>query len=261
MATLAFQPILDKQRLSGGQLVFRKKGTQKYVNLGALASMEFTPNLTEIESYTQEFGDRRLIKKYVTTKDGQISFTCESWTETGYEILFMSSKRMLTQTAVTAGTLTIEDVTVGDAVKIPGFKPTVSVVSDGADNDLIENVHYTVHRTGFLQIIALPAGFTGDAIVEYTLPAITESEGLLDLGLMSTSGVRGELVFIGVTDESGDGEEMEQTYHDVELRPSGAVPAFGNEALNQFTVQGSVYATSGKGDGNSYGTVRSIPKT
>ncbi len=257
MATLALQPILDKQRVSGGQLVFRKQGTQKYVNLGVLASMEFTPNLTEIESYTQEFGDRRLIKKYVTTKDGQISFTCESWTELGYEILFMSKRRLLTQTAVTAGTQTIEDVTVGDAVKIPGFKPVVTGISDGADNDLVEDVHYTVHRAGYVQIIALPAGFTGDAIVEYTLPSITASEGLLDLDLMSTAGVRGELVFIGVTSESGDGEEFEQTYNDVELRPSGAVPAFGTEQLNQFTVQGSVYATSNK---NSYGTIRSIPK-
>jgi len=257
MATMAFQPILSKQRVSGGQLVFRKKGTQKYVNLGALASMEFTPNLTEIESYTQEFGDRRLIKKYVTTKDGQISFTCESWTELGYEILFMANRRLLTQTAVTAGTLTIEDVAVGDAIKIPGFKPVVTGISDGADNDLIEDVHYTVHRAGYVQIIALPAGFTGDAIVEYTLPAITETEGLLDLDLMSTAGVRGELVFIGVTSESGDGEEFEQTYHDVELRPSGSVPSFGTEQLNQFTVQGSVYATSNK---NSYGTIRSIPK-
>lgn len=257
MATMAFQPILSKQRVMGGQLVFRKLGTQKYVNLGALASMEFTPNLTEIESYTQEFGDRRLIKKYVTTKDGQISFTCESWSELGYEILFMANRRLLTQTAVTSGTLTIEDVAVGDAVKIPGFKPTVTAVSDGADNDLVEDVHYTVHRAGYLQIIALPAGFTGDAVIEYTLPAITETEGLLDLDLMSTAGVRGELVFIGVTSESGDGEEFEQTYHDVELRPSGAVPAFGTEQLNQFTVQGSVYATSNK---NSYGTIRSIPK-
>lgn len=126
----------------------------------------------------------------MTTKDGQINFTCESWTETGYEILFMSKKRLLTQSAVSSGTLTIDAVAVGDAVKIPGFKPTVSAVSDGADNDLIEDVHYTVHRTGFLQIISLPAGFTGDAIVEYTLPAITESEGLLDLGLMATAGVR-----------------------------------------------------------------------
>jgi len=257
MATMAFQPILSKQRVTGGQLVFRKQGTQKYVNLGALASMEFTPNLTEIESYTQEFGDRRLIKKYVTTKDGQISFVCESWSELGYEILFMANRRLLTQTAVTSGTLTIDDVAVGDAVKIPGFKPTVTAVSDGADNDLVEDVHYTVHRAGYLQIIALPAGFTGDAVIEYTLPAITESEGLLDLDLMSTAGVRGELVFIGVTSESGDGEEFEQTYHDVELRPSGAVPAFGTEQLNQFTVQGSVYATSNK---NSYGTIRSIPK-
>jgi len=257
MATMAFKPILDKQRVNGGQLVFRKQGTNKYVNLGALASMEFTPNLTEIESYTQEFGDRRLIKKYVTTKDGQISFTCESWTELGYEILFMANRRLLTQTAVTAGTLTIEDVAVGDAVKIPGFKPVVSGVSDGADNDLVEDIHYTVHRAGYVQIIALPAGFTGDAIIEYTLPSITESEGLLDLDLMSTAGVRGELVFIGVTSESGDGEEFEQTYHDVELRPSGAVPAFATEQLSQFTVQGSVYATSNK---NSYGTIRSIPK-
>ena len=257
MATLALQPILDKQRVSGGQLIFRKKGTDKYVNLGALASMEFTPNLTEIESYTQEFGDRRLIKKYVTTKDGQISFTCESWTDIGYEILFMANRRLLTQAAVTNGAFTIPDAKVGDAIKIPGFKPVVTGVSDGDANELIEDVHYTVHRAGYLQIVALPEGFIGDLIGEYTQPAITEAEGLLDLDLMSTAGVRGELVFIGVTSESGDGEEFEQTYNDVELRPSGAVPAFGTEQLNQFTVQGSVYATSNK---NSYGTIRSIPK-
>lgn len=260
MATYAFQQITDKQRISGGQVAFKIKGSNKYVSLGSCPTVEFTPNLTEVESYSAEFGDRRLIGSWAVGKDGTINITCESWTEILHQALFMSEKKYLTQTAVTAGTMTLEDVAVGDIFRIEGLNPEITEITDDATGVLVEDEHYTVHRTGFVEIIALPAGFGENAIVEYTLPAITEAEKLLDLGIMATSGVRGELVIIGVVADGMPGQEVEQTYWDVELRPSGAVPSINTEALNQATLTGRVFATSGKGNGKSYGQMRTIPK-
>lgn len=260
MGTYAFQQITDKQRISGGQVAFKIKGTNKYVSLGSCPTVEFTPNLTEVESYSAEFGDRRLIGSWAVGKDGTINITCESWTEILYQALFMSEKKYLTQASVTAGTMTLEDVAVGDIFRIPGLNPTITEISDDASGVLVEDQHYTVHRSGFSQVIAIPAGFGEDAIVEYSLPEITEADKILDLGIMATSGVRGELVIIGVVADGMPGQEVEQTYWDVELRPSGAVPSINTESLNQATITGRVFATSGKGNGKSYGQMRTIPR-
>src|SRR5690606_32797840 len=187
MATYAFQQITDAQRISGGQVAFKPRGSNKYVSLGSCPSVEFTPNITEVESYSAEFGDRRLIGSWAVGKDGTINLTVESWTEILYQALFMSEKKYLTQTAVSNATLTIEDVSVGDIFKIDGMNPDIIEITDGETGSLVEDTHYTVYRTGFVEIIALPEGFGTDAIVEYELPAITEADKLLDLGIMATS--------------------------------------------------------------------------
>lgn len=261
MATLAFQPITDKQRISGGQLAFKKHGTNKYINFGAVVSMEMTPNLAPIESYTSEFGDRRLIGEWTVTKDANINIVCESWTDLAFEALYMSEKKYITQAAETAKTVTIDDVAIGDAIRLNGIRPTVTAVTNGTTGTpvtLVENEHYTVHKSGIVQIIALPANFGDEAIVKYSLPKVDVADGLLDMGIMSNNGIRGELLFIGVTGEGMPGQELEQIYWDVKLSPSGAIPSLNTEALNQFTLEGRVYASSGKGDGKAYGQVRSI---
>jgi len=260
MATYAFQQITDAQRISGGQVAFKPKGSNKYVSLGSCPSVEFTPNITEVESYSAEFGDRRLIGSWAVGKDGTINLTVESWTEILYQALFMSEKKYIKQAAVTSATMTIEDVAVGDIFKIDGMNPIIVEITDGDTGSLVEDEHYTVHRTGFVEVIALPEGFGSDAIVEYELPEITEADKLLDLGIMAMSGVRGELVVVGVVADGMPGSETEQTYWDVELRPSGAVPSIDTENLNSATLTGRVFATSGKGAGKSYGQMRSIPK-
>lgn len=259
MATYAFQQITDKQRISGGQVAFKPKGSKKYISLGACPSIEFTPNLTEIESFTPEFGDRRLIGSWAVGKDGTINITAESWTEILHQTLFMSEKKYLTQAASTAE-MVIEDIAVGDIFKLDGINPEVVSFDDGDAVELVEDTHYTVHKTGFIEIVALPAGFGPNGTVSYSLPPITVADGLLDLGIMSTSGVRGELVIVGVIADGNPGVEIEQTYWDVELRPSGAVPSVTTETLNSATITGRVFATSGKANGKSYGQMRALSK-
>jgi len=264
MATLAVSPITNKQRIMGGQVVFKPKGTNKYLKFGSVPSFEFTPNIQEVESWSAEFGDRRLIGTWGVTKDGTITMTVESWTELLHQALFMSNKAYVTQSAVSSGTLVVEDVAPGDIIRLPGINPTVTAIDDGETEDavtLTADVHYTVHKTGFIEILALPEAWEADdAVVKYSLPAITEADKLLDLGLMSTSGIRGELVVIGVVADGNPGEEVEQTYWEVELRPSGAVASINTEGLHSATLTGRVFAVSGKSAGKSYGQVRGLEK-
>src|SRR5690606_35379477 len=135
MATLAVSPITNKQRIMGGQVVFKPKGTNKYIKFGSVPSFEFTPNIQEVESWSAEFGDRRLIGTWGVTKDGTISMTVESWTELLLQALFMSNKAYVTQSAVSSGTLVVEDVAPEDIIRLPGINPVVTGIDDGAGVD------------------------------------------------------------------------------------------------------------------------------
>lgn len=258
MAQLAVQPITDKTRISGGQVVFRFKGTSKYVKLGPVAPLNFTPNITETEAWTPEFGDRRLIGTWAVTKDGSITMTCEAWTEWLHQALFMSNKTYLVQSA-SSGTLVFEDVKVGDVKRLPGINTTVTGADDGENEpvDYIEDQHFTVHKSGMVEVIAIPEGAGDNLEVLYSIPAITADDKIADFGVMSNSGVRGELVIIGVVADGNPGEEVELTFWEVEFRPSGAVSFINTEGVNQVELTGRVFAVPGKAPGQSYGVMRS----
>lgn len=259
MAQLAVQPIVDKARIAGGQVLFRPKGSAKHVKLGSVVSGEFTPNITEVPVYNGESGARLLTGKYATMKEGSFVATIESFTEFTWQALFMSEKAYVVQSAATDVELPIEDIAVGDVVRIPGINPTDVAISDGEEVDpvvLVEDTHYTVHRTGFVEIIALPEGFATDGVLTYSLPAVTEADKLLDLGIMSTNGVRGELTVLSTVSDGNPGIETDATWWDVEFKPSGAVPFINTESQHQATITGSVFAVAGKGTTKAYGQFR-----
>ena len=254
MAKLPGKPITNKQRMMGAFLSFRHEGKTKYVKLGPADSTEFTPNITEVESWSNEFGDRRLIGTFPTQKDGTVVINgLQMWHEFAYQSLFMSELKYLTQTAATAVPFTIEDVAVGDRIRIDAIKATNIDLSVGA-TALVEDTHFLFHaKTGFLEIIALPVDATGDAEGTYDKPAITEADKLLDLSIMETSGVRGELSVVGVI-QGGPGEEVEMILKDVKFLPNGAISSGDTANLNTWSITGRVYSTAEHG----YGYLRGL---
>jgi hypothetical protein len=257
MATYPIRQLTAKQRLMGGIALFRPKGAQKWIKVGPVESVEFTPNITTVDMYTNEFGDRRLLRKITTTKEGSVALNgIQMWTEWLYSALFMAEKKYKTQAAVAAQTLVVESVAAGDVVSLPGIKGTISEITDGATGVYVEDTHYIFHpATNIIEFLSKPAGATEDAIVEYDLPAVTEADGLLDLAIMETSGTRGEFRYIGITVD-GNGDPVDMYLPDVEFQPNGAIAAGNTAAENTGSLTGSVYATSDKG----YGSITGLQK-
>lgn len=257
MATYPIRQLTKLQRLMGGVALFRPAGTQKWIKIGPVESAEFTPSVTTVDIYTNEFGDRRLLRKIPTTKEGTVVLNgIGAWTEWLYQALFMSSKKYKTQAAAANQSLIVEDVSAGDVVSLPGIKGTISEITDGATGIFVENTHYIFHpATNLIEFLAKPAGATADAIIEYDLPAVTEADGLMDLAIMETSGTRGEFRYIGITVD-GNGDPVDMYLPDVEFLPNGAVAAGDTANANVGSLTGSVYATADKG----YGSVTGLQK-
>jgi hypothetical protein len=260
MATYPIKQLTSMQRLMGGIALFRPAGQQKWIKIGPVDGVEFTPNITTQPVYTNEFGDRRLLRNITTTKEGSVVLNgIQMWTEWLYSALFLSKKKYKTQAAVASATMIVENVAAGDVVTLPGIKGSITSITDGAAEDPVvyaENVDYIFHpATGVLEFLKVPAGSAEDVEVEYSLPAVTETDGLLDLSIMETSGTRGEFRYIGITAD-GMGDPVDLYLADVEFLPNGAVAAGDTENPNVGSLTGSVYTTSVSG----YGTVTGLKK-
>lgn len=274
MAQLPIRPITTKQRIMGAQVLVKPHGTERRIKIGAVGTVDITPNIVQVPSYTPEFGDRRLIGNFTTEKTGEINLTdCSMWTELTYEALFMGTKKYRTQSAAAAQTMTLTDIEVGYVTRVPGIRATAVSLSTtlpavGGDPAVVvtyvEDEHFTHHpKTGFVEIVQLP-----DEVVEwillsednkpsatltYSLPAVTAKDKLLDIAIMETSGLRAQLEIIGVI-SSGPGKEVEAILPDVEFIPGGAIPMVNTEGLNTWSLKGSMYSTSSLG----YGFLRGL---
>ncbi len=256
MATLPVRPLTKMQRMMGGIALFRPEGSVKWIKIGPVDSVEFTPNITTVDVYTNEFGDRRLLRKITTTKEGSVVLNgISAWTEWLYQALFMSKPKYLTQEAVATDTLIVEAVAAGDIVELPGKKGTVTAVTDGDTGIYVEDTHYTFHpATGVIEFLAIPAGASADVEIEYSLPAITEADKLIDFAIMETSGTRGEFRYIGHCESAG--EDMDMRLADVEFQPSGAYSVGDTANANVGSLTGAVYTDATKG----YGSLQGLEK-
>ncbi|UFS81562.1 MULTISPECIES: hypothetical protein [Rhizobium] len=260
MATYPIRQLTSMQRLMGGAGLVRAHGDQKWTKTGPIETVNLTPNITVQPVYSNEWGDRRLLRNMTTTKEATLELTgIQMWTEWLYEALFMSNHKYKTQSAVVSATLEVEDVAAGTVVTLPGINGTITAIDDGASGDPVEyteNVDFIFHpSTGTIEFLKVPAGAAADATVRYSLPAVTETAGLLDLEIMENSGWRGEFIYIGVT-KDGNGTEVKMHLPDVEFRPNGAIATGDTANPNVGGLTGSVYSTPDKG----YGTIEGLAK-
>lgn len=244
------------------QILFRKKGSTKYINLGDAEAFTITPDLTEIERYSKEYPTRTLARTDVTQRGGTIGLTLLHFTPTLRGAMFMADPTStLVQTAVLAGSVEFDGVAVGDIYSLGAVDVAVSAVTDGESSPkaYTAGTHYRVdRRTGFVEILAKPDGAGSDITVSYTAPEITAAAARQSLGLMANTGVRGEIFARGVGDI---GPLDEVTLWDVELRPSGDIEIQGGDDYQQIALTGRLYADGTKASGYQYGRIRAIPRT
>jgi hypothetical protein len=257
MATYPIKQLTKMQRLMGGIALFKPHGSIKWTKVGPTETAEFTPNITTVPVYTNEFGDRRLLRNITTTKEGTVALNgLNAWTEWVYEALYVSKHKYLTQAAVTDGEMLIEEADLVGVYEIPGKKGAVSAVTDGAESSPIAYVldqHYTFHpATGVIEILSKPDTANAKIKVAYTLPAITEADKLIDYSIMETSGTRGEFRYIGLTTD-GLGTPVDLRLFDVEFLPNGAASAGDTANVNTASLTGSVYTTD-----KGYGTIQGL---
>ncbi|CAN7260159.1 hypothetical protein LJR098_001073 [Rhizobium sp. LjRoot98] len=265
MATSPIKQLTTGQRIMGGIVVFKPKGTNKFIKIGPVGAVTVTPTLEEVESRSDESGTSQKIGNWVVKTDATVNIAdIQMWTQTIYEAMFLAVKGYKTQSAVASAVLLVEDVAVGDVIQIPGIKPTVTSVTDGAPSDPVAyledvtgfgNGNYIYQRSrGFLEFTAIPEDAGADAKVTYALAAVTEADKIVEYDMMRTSGIRGELQVLGVVDGGLPGDAVDYIFHDVEFRPQGDLGLKDATALNTASLTGTVYNTGGAG----YGYVRPV---
>ena len=262
MSKSPVRQITDKQRIMGAVVLFKPHDSIKEVKVGPVGTIELTPNLTEVESRTGENGFSELIGTFVTVKDGTLVLNdIQMWGDWLYSALYMGEITYRTQTAAPTNTLVVEDVAPGDVVRIPGIKPSITSITDGAEGSPVAyaaNDYTYAQKTSYLEFVSVPEGAGADATITYALPEITAANKLVAVEFMSNQGKRGQLTAIGVIADgfAGTKQEVEIVLPDVEFRPNGAITQGDTANLNVASLTARVYGVNG-----SYGTLRYIPQT
>lgn len=262
MSTI-FTPLSnDGYRIPRAQVLFKRAGSDRFVNLGDVESFNVTPELTEIERYSKEYSTRVKTFSAVVQKNASISMTLMHLTDTARAMLFMTDvDGKLVQSAVADGEVTFENVAAGDIFDLGARDVTVSAVTDGevAPVSYTLGTHYKVdRRTGKLEIIAVPGTAGDDVKIEFTAPAITANDKRWMGGLMKAQGVRGTVFVRGLSDL---GANEEASFWDVEFRPSGDIAMQGEDDVANIEVSGQVYADGTRPAGFELGEIAVIPKT
>lgn len=255
MATkLPIVPLVNKQRMMGTISLARPVGMSRWIKVGPTGTVNFTPTVDTVESKSAETGLNKLIRKFTTGTSAVVEFSdASAWTEFMYTVQFMAAKRYLTQSAVTAQTIELTELVDNYVFDIPVRKGTVTSITNGETGEdlvtLVEGLDYIFSsETRFGEIKKAPVGFGNIAIVTYSAPAITEAEAMLDLDILSATGVRCELMVIGI-DPGGNGDPMSMYLPSVEFRPNGAATLGDAANLNVATLQADVY----QDESGSYG--------
>jgi hypothetical protein len=245
------------------QVLFRPQGKEKYINLGDVETFNLTPNLTEISRYSKEYSAKTLCRSDVVQKEMTISLTLMHLTPQMQAALYMSesAESYLVQAAVVAGSKTISGIEPGDIISLGASDVTVSGIEsdDNVPVPYVLGMHFRVdRRSGFVEILAVPSTAGDGAVVSFTAPEIAATAKRQNIGIMSGSGIKGELFARGVGDI---GPQQEVTLWSVELRPSGDIEIQGGDDYRQVQLSGKVYADGTQAAGFEFGRVRDIPKT
>jgi hypothetical protein len=253
----------DTYSLPRAQVLFRKQGTEKWINLGDVEAFSLTMETEFIERYGKDSGSRVLRRSDLIQKSCNGTMTLMQMTPAVRGMLFMSDPdSYAVQEAVTDAVVSITGVEAGGIYSLPHFDVSITSITDGAEVDPVsyaEGVHFKVdRRTGFIEILAIPEGAAGaDIEVTYDAAAVGADDKRQELGLLSATSVRGTLFARG----QGDiGPNDEVTLWDVEITPNGDVQIQGGDEYQQVELSLRVQA-DGTHPGFEYGRIREIPKT
>lgn len=220
------------------ELLFRKAGTDAFVNLGDADAVTIEISVEEQERYANNLGVRTLVKRTVTQTDAAVSMTLAQMSNFARAASLMSDEDTESQAAQTGETFSVTMQESG-IYKLP-HRMLKNVSIDSA----VEGVDYIVDsEAGFIESITL----SGAKTVTYDADAIT---GSFKAGVANNPTLRGEFVVRGVNQE---GVKSMLTLHDVEIRPASARAFISETDFGSIELTGSAYPVAGKPAGCELG--------
>lgn len=264
--TAVFTPPSIEQFFSQrGQLLIESEDGSRLHVLAEIENLTSTPTNNEVDIFSKSWPTTKLATTILTSTSLALKITATSLNKTTLTLLAgaASTENTMLQTAVPSSTVAFSDVAVGDIFDLGAAKVTVTSITDGevAPVEYVAGTHYRLDApTGKVEIIALPVGAGEDISVTFTAAAITEADGLLELGILSGSGIRRKLIYreLGAIGPFS----MEVVWWDVQLRADGDWAMVGEDnAIGQITLAGKVFSTVGHPAGQEYGRIRTIAKS
>lgn len=260
MAGLIFKPLSnDLYAIPKAQIMFKPQGSSAFELLGDTDDVNLEATVEETERYTNEAGVRILAKTIVTQVDALLSMTLVQLSDRNRALSLLGEPVNVTQSAVAAGTVTIEDADYTDKIyPLGALNVSDVVVTDGAGTTTLTiDVDYKLDaKAGFIQLINKPVGADDDVEVEFDAPAIVDADGLAKIGIANKTENRGTLIIRGTNEV---GPKVMLVLHDVQLRPSGGRAYISETDLDTIEVEGRVFRDENQPAGFELGYEQEIP--
>lgn len=189
-----FSPLSDEfYAIPKAELLFQPRGSTKYLNLGDADSVEISINIEEQDRYANNQPTRTLVKRVVSQVDAEVSMTLAQMSPYARAASLMSTASVMIQAAATDQTLVIPsvDVEAGGIYRLPRLSVSnVDLTSATGTGAWVSGTHYKVDAAaGLVEIVAIPAGLSGDLTISYDAAAITAGH---QSGIADGTGIRGD---------------------------------------------------------------------
>ncbi len=235
-----FSPLSDDfYSIPKAELLFQPRGSTKFLNLGDADSVEITISVEETDRYANNQPTRTLVKRVVSQVDAEVSMTLAQMSPYARAASLMSTASVMTQAAATDQTLVIPsaDVEAGGIYRLPRLSVSgVELTSATGTGAWVLGTHYKVDGpAGLVEIVAIPAGQSGDLTISYDAAAITQGH---QSGIADGTGIRGRLIVRGI---NAVGVKSMVELHDVELRPASARALISESDFGTVELTGRAY--------------------
>ena len=227
--------------MSMGMVFFKPQGSSQYEELGIVEPLAVQCEFEDQEIFDPRSGQRVLVQQDTTKTTVTVNATMKMLTARNRALSLAADLTYEDQVAVTAGSFTVNAVTVGGIYHIGKLDLSNVSADDGAGAPVAytPGTHYKADvEAGLVQILAKPGAAGANFVMTYDAAAIAPTALRLRAGIGSKPNLRGALIFRGTNDI---GVKSLVKLHDCQLRPSGERQLV-TEEYTQVEVTGRAFA-------------------
>lgn len=248
----------DGLSIPRANILIAEVGDTAFADVGDCESFSLSLEVQEVERYGKNFGTKQLRKSDVIQVDASISMELVDMTRFLRALSVAASDTgAALQTAAIGELHTVTGVEVGKVYKLPHRSVSNVAVADGTGAvDYVEGQHYVLlDETGYVQVIATPAGADTDLAVSYDAAEITADDDKLLAGIGSQWNVRRCIHVVGINKV---GKRDILVLHDVQIRPEGDRAFQGGDEYATLTLTGRVFADPSQAEGFELGYLSEV---